>query len=182
MITEYMQLKNSSDMAVISKQRDEQRMPIVLKIMLPMEFKNLRCSSYFEEAALVITEDGFYDTMAMPPGNDHRAVFSYTLDINSKTMDIVKKLSLPTSEFVLFSQLGQEKIEGLGSPNGRMTLADGTSAEYFSLSNLDTGDKITFQVSGFSVANSERDSWIILGVVFGIIALVVIFRPRPLKS
>jgi hypothetical protein len=120
--------------------------------------------------------------MAMPPGNDHRAVFSYTLDINSKTMDIVKKPSLPTSEFMLFSQLGQEKIEGLGPPNGRMTLADGTLAEYFSLSNLNTGDKITFQVSGFSVANSERDLWIILGVVFGIIALVVIFRPRPLKS
>jgi len=176
MITEYMQLKNPSDMAVISKQRDAQGLPVVLKIMLPEGFKNLRCSSYFEEAALEKTEEGFYDTMAIPPGDNHQAIFSYTIDINSATMDIVKKFSLPTAELVLFSQLGQERIKGLGPPDGKMTLADKTSADYFNLSGLNTGDTVTFQVTGFNVPASQRQSWIIMSVVFGLAALVAVLR------
>lgn len=177
-ITEYMQLKNSSDMAVISKRRDADGRPIVLEIMLPEGIKNLRCSSYFEEAALVKTEEGFYDTMAMPPGSDHQAIFSYNLDIDSETMDIVKVISLPTSEFVLFSQLDPGRVEGLGSPDSRMTMADGTSAEYFSLFKLNAGDTINFQVTGFNVIKSQRKSWIIMGVVFGIMAVLVVLRLR----
>lgn len=181
-ITEYMQLKNSSDTAVISKQRDAQGLPIVLKIMLPEGFKNLRCSSYFEEAALVIIQEGFYDTMAMPPGDDHQAIFSYTIDINSETIDIVKMISLPTSEFVFFSQLDPGRVEGLGLPDGRMTMADGTSAEYFNLTGLNAGDTVTFRVVGFNAPEPERQSWIIMSVVFGVIALVAVLRLLGLKQ
>jgi hypothetical protein len=179
MITEYMQLKNSSDTAVISKEKDSQGMPIVLKMSLPEAFSNLRFSSYFEQAAVVTTPDGFYDTMAMPPGENHQAAFSYTLDINSATKDVVKRISLPTSEFVLFSQLGPGKIMGLGSANGRMTLSDGTEAEYFNLSAINAGDTINFQVTGFNVTRSQQKSWIIMGVVFGVAAVLAVLRLRP---
>jgi hypothetical protein len=178
-ITEYMQLANSSDMAVTSKEKDSQGLPVVLKMLLPSGFKNLQFSDYFEAAAVVATADGFYDTMAMPPGANHQAAFSYTLDIDSATLDIVKNVSLPTSEFMLFSQLGPQRIEGLGSPSGSMTLADGTSAEYFSLSAFNAGDKISFKVTGFNVAKSQRQSWIIMGVVFGVVVFLAVMRLLP---
>ena len=178
-ITEYMQLVNSSDMAVTSKEKDSQGLPVVLKMLLPSGFKNLQFSDYFEAAAVVKTADGFYDTMAMPPGANHHAVFSYTIDIDSATMEIVKNISLPTSEFMLFSQLGPQRIEGIGSPSGNMTLADGASAEYFNLSRLNAGDKINFKVTGFNVAESQRQSWIIMGVVFGVVAFLAVLRLRP---
>lgn len=176
LITEYMQLNNPSDMAVISKEKDGQDLPVVLKILLPAGFANLRFLSYFEPAAVVVTKGGFYDTMATPPGDNHQAAFSYTLDIDSETMNIVKKISLPTSEFVLFSQLGPGKIMGLGSATGRMVMSDGTSDEYFNLSALNAGDTINFQVTGFNVIKSQRKSWIIMGVVFGITAVLAVGR------
>jgi hypothetical protein len=178
-ITEYMQLANPSDMAVTSKEKDSQGLPVVLKMLLPRGFKNLQFSDYFEAAAVVTTADGFYDTMAMPPGANHHAVFSYTIDIDSATLDIVKNISLPTSEFILFSQLGPQRIEGLGSPSSNMTLADGASAEYFDLSRLNMGDKINFKVTGFNVVKSQRQSWIIMGVVFGVVAFLAVLRLRP---
>ncbi len=178
-ITEYMQLKNASDMAVISKEKDAQGLPVVLKILLPAEFADLRFAGYFHTDAVVVTEDGFYDTMAMPPGTNHQAAFSYTLGIDSATMDVAKRISLPTSEFVLFSQLGPGKITGLGSATGRMTMADGTSAEYFNLSELNSGDTINFQVTGFNVIKSQRKSWIIMGVVFGVVTMLAVLRLRP---
>ncbi|MHC4680347.1 MAG: hypothetical protein ACYTEK_16800, partial [Planctomycetota bacterium] len=62
-LTEYMLLKNSSEMAISSKEKDSQGRTIVLDIMLPRGFKNLKPSSYFEEEALVVTENGFYDVL-----------------------------------------------------------------------------------------------------------------------
>jgi len=129
-ITEYMQLRNSSDMAVSSKTRDSSNRAIVLEIVLPKGFKNLRSLSYFEESALMTTAEGFYDTMAVPPG-EHEIAFSYTIDATSATMNIVKKVSLPTSDFVVFAESGQAKLEGLGRPEQKLIGTDGAAMEYY---------------------------------------------------
>ena len=101
LIDEYMQLKNDSDMAVISDQLDEQNRNIVIRIKLPQGFTELDFHEYFVKSALVMTDDGFYDTMAIPPGK-FQAVFSYSIPINSETMKITKKITLPTSDFMVF--------------------------------------------------------------------------------
>lgn len=174
-IIEYMQLKNSSDMALTSEQKDSDGRSIVLEVMLPEGFKKLACSNYFQDGALVITEHGFYDTMAIPPGQ-YDAVFSYLLKINSEIIGITKKISLPTSEFMVFSQLSKERINGLGDASGQITLADGGSGEYFSSQALKVGDQITFRIIGFNVNNSDSSVWITFSVVFALIALLVILR------
>ena len=174
-ITEYMRLENSSDMALTSGEKDSDGRSIVLDVMLPEGFKKLACSNYFQDDALVITENGFYDTMAIPPGR-YDAVFSYLLEINSEIIDITKKITLPTSEFIVFSQLSKEKINGLGDASGQITLADGGSGEYFSSQALKVGDRITFRIVGFNVNNSDISIWITLSVVFASIALLVILR------
>ena len=180
-ITEYMQLKNSSDMAVRSEKRDSQNRPIVLEIMLPKRFKNLRPSGYFEEDALVVTEEGFYDMMAVPPG-EYQVTFSYTLDITDNTMDIVKKISLPTSSFVLFAELGQAELQGLDEAEHQVLRRNEAEMEYYKRSNLAPEEHIAFQITGFNVNTSGLGTWMILAIVFSIVAVLAVSRLRPEKS
>lgn len=180
-ITEYMQLKNSSDMAVTSKERDDQNRPIVLEIMLPEGFKNLRFSGYLEDDALVATEKGFYDTLAVPPG-EYQVTFSYTLDVTSDSMDIVKEISLPTSSFVVFAELGQAELQGLGEAENRLIRSNGVPMEYYKQSNLAPAEKITFQITGFKVNESALATWVILAAVFGAIVVLALSRLRPKEN
>ncbi len=180
-ITEYMRLENSSDMAITSEEKNENDKSKVIDVMLPEGFKNLTCSRYFQENALVITKDGFYDTMAIPPGQ-YDADFSYSLEIDSETVDIIKMISLPTSEFMVFSLLDRGRLKGLGDSKGEVKLADGTSAEYFSFPDLKNAEQIKFQVGGFNVKNSNTNVVIILTVVFALMAVLVIWRLCGQKS
>ena len=176
-ITEYMQLENSSDMAITSEEKDENDMTKVIEVMLPKGFKDLACSKYFQQNALVITKDSFYDTMAIPPGQ-YDAEFSYSLEIDSETIDIAKKLSLPTSEFMVFSILDKGLLKGLGDSEGEVKLPDGSLAEYFSFQQMNAENQIKFQLSGFNVKKSNTNVVIILSVVFALIAVLVIWRIR----
>jgi hypothetical protein len=181
LITEYMRLVNSSDMAITSVEKDENDKSNVIEVMLPVGFKDLTFSRYFQENALVITKNGFYDTMAIPPGQ-YDADFSYRLEIDSETIDIVKTISLPTSEFMVFSLLDKGQLQGLGDSGGEVNLADGSSAEYFSFPELKAAEQIQFQAVGFNVKKSNSSVLIILCVVFAMIAMLVIWRMRGQKS
>ena len=180
-ITEYMRLDNSSDMAITSVEKDENDNSKVIEVMLPVGFKHLTFSKYFQVNALVVTKDGFYDTMATPPGQ-YDAEFSYSLEIDSETIDIIKKISLSTSEFMVFSLLDKGQLQGLGDSGGEVNLADGSSAEYFSFPELMAGQQIKFQAVGFTVTKSNSSTFITLIVVFALIAMLVIWRLRGQKS
>jgi hypothetical protein len=178
LFTEYIQLVNPSDMAIGSKEKGGSGRPMVLRIPLPKGFQNFTSSSYLEPQALGFTEESFYDTMGVPPGS-HEIIFSYTLEIKSDTMDVTKKISLPTSHFVLYSQLGEKKIKGLGDAAGELALSDGTPSEYFVLGDLLAGKEIIFKIAGLSTSVGNKSSWIILTVVFGAIIVIAVLRlPR----
>ncbi|NIP27704.1 MAG: hypothetical protein GWN67_24500 [Phycisphaerae bacterium] len=177
-ISEYLQLINSSDMAVSSSQKDSQNKEVIVEIMLPEGFKNLKPTSYFIENALVVTEQGFYDTMAIPPG-EFQANFTYTLDITSNTMDIVKGITLPTSNLIIFAELGQAELRGLGDTDNQVTNASGAPMKYYQLRELAPNEKVAFQIVGFNVGTSALSTWIILSLTFGVIAVLVVLRLRP---
>lgn len=180
MFKEYMQLVNSSNMAVTSAEDDEKS--AVIEIKLPKGFKNLETLSYFEEQALVITDEGFYDTMAVPPG-EYQVSFAYTLDITSSEMDIVKGITLPTAKLVVFAELGAAELHGLGEAKSHITSDDGAKIKYYTRDNLAAGNNIGFQITGFNVvADSGPRIWVILAVVFGVVLVLVALRMRPVKS
>lgn len=181
MFTEFMQLVNSSNMAVTSKEEQGKDEGVVLEIKLPKGFKDLEAKEYFEEQALVVTDEGFYDTMAVPPG-EHQVSFTYTLDITSKTMDIVKGITLPTSKLVVFAQLGTAELRGLGEVVNRATSDAGTEMKYYTREKLAAGEEIALQLAGFTVSNSGPPAWVILAVVFGVVMVVVVLRLRPGKN
>ena len=180
-VTEYMQLKNSCDKAISSSERDDQNRTIVLDVKLPRRFKNLRSFSYFEDDALVITEKGFYDIMAVPPGEQH-ITFSYTLDVRSEVMDFAKTISLPTSEFVLFATLGRANIQGLDRTTEQATRSNGEAMQYYELDNLAPGEEIAFQLEGLDTGSSGLLTWIILGFVLGAVIILTALRLRREKE
>lgn len=175
--TEYLQLKNTSDMAVVGPERDAQNRPMVIEVMLPRGFKDLTASSYLERNSLVVTPDGFYDTLATPPG-EHQVTFSYKIDIDRNTVEVAKEISLPTSELMIFWEQGQGKLEGLGEPESRLANAQGVPIEYYRRAGLKPGDKIAFRVSGFNVKSSDRHTWVILGGAFVVVLVVALLRLR----
>ena len=177
---EYVMVVNSSDMAVSSERRDNQGRPIILEMLLPEGFKNLRTASSFEEDAVVATQNGFYDTMAIPPG-EYEFRVSYSLDIPSERLNIVRRFTLPTSSVVVFGELGQARIEGLGAPE-RATSPSGMEVEYYRRTGLAAGDELAFEITGFRVGSSGVTGWIVLAVVFGALLLVALARLLREKS
>jgi hypothetical protein len=175
--TEYMQLSNSSDKAVTGAQRDDQTRPIVIAVKLPEGFRDLTASSYFESAALVVGGDGFYDTMAVPPG-EHQVTFSYKVGIEHGEVEIVKEITLPTAELTVFWEHGQGRLEGLGEPSGRLTNAEGVPLEYYQRNDLKPGARIIFQIAGFAVKRSDAYTWILLAAVFAALVVVALLRSR----
>jgi hypothetical protein len=181
--TEYMQLNNPSDMAITSAQRDDLNRPVVIAMGLPRGFKDLKVSGYLEEEAMVVTADGFYDTLAVPPG-EHQVSFSYKLDIDRETIDVSRKTSVSTSELMVFWEHGQGRVEGMGEPSGRLTNAQGVPIDYYRRANLQSGQEVSFQITGFSVKRSDAYTWIVLAAVFAVVVVIAIARPRakPNKS
>ena len=162
-------------MAIKPDRLDSNNKPVVLRIMLPHGYKNFHSSSYFHAGALVFTENGFYDTMSMAPG-EYDIQFSYNMDINSETMDFTKEFSLPTDDPIVFIALPLAEAVGLG-PSSDFTMADGMNGKYYPLGLRRQGEQLKFQLTGFKLPKPDR-SWIIIAVVFSHIAMLVIWRLR----
>lgn len=173
-LTEYVQIENPTGMAVTSSELDEAGRNKVISFYLPEGYKDLNMKAYFVPDAIVQTKDGFYDIMATPPGT-HQTAFSYRLDITGKTMEIVKKFSMPTKDFVVYSQLGAGNLQGMGTPAGEMTLDDGTPALYYVISPCEKGQEIKLQLSGFDV-KTQMDAVIIFSAVLGVVAVIAFIR------
>jgi hypothetical protein len=167
-IDEYLQVINDSDKAVTSEEKTPEGKPAVLKVYLP-------ASKYFQEQALIMTDDGFIDTMAVPPGR-HDAVFTYAVKTETPSVQIIKKAALPTQDLMVFSQLSGASIAGLDEPLGQMTINNGSPADYFPSVSLETGDQISFEITGLSIAQDPDDLWIMFGVIFGVMILIGIVR------
>ena len=174
-IAEYMLLRNTSDMAISSKNKDSEGRTIVLDIVLPKGFKNLKPSSYFENENLVVTEDGFYDVLAVPPG-EHEAAFSYVMEPTSDSLEIRKNVSLATSDFVVFAELGKAELVGLGAGEP-LRQPNGGSVRYYRLGPLARGAEVAFQIKGFHAgASSYVTAAVMAAAILGAIAIVSLSR------
>ena len=135
----------------------------MVQIHLPKGFRDLTFEDYFEADAVVVTDDGFGDVMAMPPG-EHAAEFSYALDITSETMEITKKFSIPAAELMVFSMLEPGSVQGLGEPMGQMQIGD-RMAEYFVPVGAETSGEITFQAVSLSAGKSRKMTLFVIVLV-----------------
>jgi len=173
-VTEYIQLLNDSDRAILSDVTDNEGRPKVIEMSLPESFKGLSFSSYFHPGAVVQTPGGFYDTMAIPPGSYH-AVFSYDVPLTSDTIEFTKAMMQSTDSLMVFVQAGGVTVTGIGEPVGQMTLQDGIPADYYTV-DVSKGEVLKFKIEGLAIRKPQKNVWMILGIVFGIVVLVALFR------
>lgn len=174
-VDEYLQLVNESDRAVLSDQKDAQGRYKVIELSLPVGFSELAFSDYFHADAVVQTADGFYDTMAMPPGN-YNAVFAYNLPVTTGGLDFTKKINLQTGRLMVFVQNPGLTATGLGAPVGNMTLNDGTSVDYYTV-DAALGSVLQFNLGGRPAPqHPQENNWVVLGILFAVVVLLALFR------
>ncbi len=181
-VTEDMNLKNPTDRAISSDVYDEQGRPVVVAVELPAGYHGLRTSGYLEEGEVVATDGGFYDTMAMPPG-EYQLTFAYDLDINGPAVPIRRPVHHPTANLIVLAELtGGLSITGLGEPQTGPHGQDGRPITFHRRSDLKGGDVVEFAVEGFRFGTSYTIQWVALGVVFAalmVMSLVKFARPQP---
>lgn len=173
-IKEYIQLINNTDKAILSETKDAAGRPEVVQIRLPENAKDLSFTSYFHPDAVIQTDSGFYDTMAIPPGTYH-AAFAYNVPLQPQASELSKAITLPTESLMVFIQVDSGIRSELGEPAGRMALKDGVETDYYSV-DVKPGSVLKFHVEAIAVPKSQKDVWIILGIVFGFVVLVALFR------
>ena len=174
-VTEYLQLRNPTSYAVSSSEMDSENRPIVLHFDLGKNYKKFESAEYFLPDALGFEPEGFYDTMAIPPGS-HEIIFSYAVPGHGKSITIKKRLSFATKTLVLFSYLGAGAIEGLGVPQGHLVSNDGMPADYYNLVDQKAGSEIMFKISGSATSSGDRTIWFILSITFGVIIAIALIR------
>jgi hypothetical protein len=94
-------------------------------------------------------------------------------------MDIVKGITLPTSNLMVFAELGQAKLRGLGQPENQIITSNGTPMDYYKLTDPAPAEELTFQIEGFNVGKSDRTTWLILSLTFTALAVLLLLRLRP---
>jgi hypothetical protein len=133
--------------------------PVVLEMVLPDGFEQLQIEGYLEEGHVVVTESGFYDTMAVPPGS-YELVFFYRLPIDSSFVDFSRELSIATSQVFIFSELSGFSLEGISAETNEMTRDDGSVIRYYLFDNMAPGQVLSFRVAGFADFPGGAGRWI----------------------
>lgn len=174
-VSEYLRLVNPSETAITSQKKDPQDRPIVLNISLPQGFTDLQSESYFEPHALVTTVEGFYDTMAVPPGT-YDLSFTYNLPVETSVLEMEKTFSFSTKNVVIFSRLGSLTLEGLGPPENQFANAEGLLTSYYSKTDLKPGDTIRCTITGFNSNPPKTTVWVITSIAFAGLLLLAITR------
>lgn len=179
-VEEYIQIVNPTDKAVSAAKKDSEGFPVVFQALLPKGYRDLQSMQYFQMQALVQTDQGFHDIMAVPPGK-YDTSFSYKLDVDSAKLNFVRTVSNPTSNVVLVVQLGGTRIDGLGQPQSTVTIdAPGDSNYYVLNQKFQPGQAIQFTISGLKTKTQDWNL-ILFSVIFSILALAVLYRIRPKK-
>ena len=174
-VSEFIQLRNPTDKAITSEHRDKDGRATVLSISLPKGYRDFSSSHYLVSEALVFTEEGFHDTMAVPPG-DHQVAFSYHLDTASGKAEFNREIPLSTKDLVVYSALGKGAVQGLGQASGEVTLTEGIAAEYFNLGARPGGAEVEFRIAGLSVDRTYRNTWVIIGALFVVMMVLAVGR------
>lgn len=172
LITEYIQIVNGTQKAISSNIKDMQSKPNVIEINLPKGFQQLKLLNYFNPKATVITDTGFYDTMAVAPGR-YNAAYSYILPVDSESYNFSKKLTLAAKEVTIFAQLNGSKITGLGESAGEVVIQDGTEANYYTF-EVPENNELSFQISGLMVSKpADKKPDITAASITTVVAIII---------
>jgi hypothetical protein len=127
---------------------------------LPSEATNLRFQSGTPDGRFILTEEGFADTMGVPPGTgQYQVMFVYDMPYNRK-MELVQELTLPVqSVIVLVPESGMRIRSDQLQDNGSRDI-QGVNYRLFAVDTLNAGDQLAFTLSGNGQGNASAASLI----------------------
>ncbi|MFO8036286.1 MAG: hypothetical protein R6U57_06650 [Anaerolineales bacterium] len=161
----------------------EERGGPVLVYPLPEGAQNLRFESGSLGERYILTEEGFGDTLSIPPGSGvYQMLVFFDMPYENQGLEFEQKMNLPVGAVVVITPAGGVELKASSLKDmGVREVQDG-SIHVYSREQLCKGDKIAFSLSGLpgqpgieNGAVSEVDRrHVIIGIgVFGIVLLWV---------
>ncbi|MFC1847679.1 hypothetical protein ACFLW5_02570 [Chloroflexota bacterium] len=132
---------------------------------LPDKATGLQYGGELMDCCVLISEDGFTDTMPVLPG-EHEIVFGYSVEYNSGKYEFSQRITYPTANYNMLVQGGT--IESAGNQltvQAPLVMGD-VQFHYLSGENLAPGDTLVIQLSGLPGTNSQSTiQWTVLTLV-----------------
>ncbi|HJS29318.1 MAG TPA: c-type cytochrome [Anaerolineales bacterium] len=175
-VVELYLISNPTDKVIVAPGEGE---PVV-QYKLPAGATGLQFQSGTPEGRFIITEDGFGDTMAIPPGSgQYQVMAAYDLPY-SKKVNLSHMLTLPVNSVVLLVPDVGIKVKGSQLEDNGVRQFQGESYRIYSSDRYGAGSQLEFSVSG-SVAGpggemgspDQQSGLMAGGLLFGLSLAIV---------
>ena len=122
----------------------------VVRYYLPEGATNLQFEQGQGELGdrFILTDDGFEDTYAVPPGQ-FQVLFAYELPYPNHEAEIRHPVSLPVDTFAVLVPAEGVTVEGEGLVPGEVQDVQGMQVRIYQGPSLDAGDEVDVRLSGY---------------------------------
>jgi mono/diheme cytochrome c family protein len=137
-------ISNPTDKVIVGPGRGDP----VIYYSLPEDATNLRFQQGTSGDRFKMTEEGFADTMGVPPGSgQYQVMFAYDLPYDRKA-EVDRRLTLPVNSAVLLVPNVGLKVKSDQFEDNGVDQFDGESYQVYSSERFDAGSMVSFTVSG----------------------------------
>ena len=183
-VEEYFLFVNETDRTYIgSKEVNVDGTKETLRFFLPEEATELQPGYGLMDCCIYDSESGFIDTMPVLPGNKE-VLYSYRVDYKSGAYTFSRNVNYPTAGYALLID-----GEGIGVDSNQLVAEEpmdieGMRFNYFSGSDITSGEVIVAHLSGLPEANNPGGIiWIalVLAVLLGGFGFIYLMRKKRLQ-
>lgn len=182
-VEEYLLFFNESDKAYVgtTSSSDESNRES-LKFSIPKDAVELKADHGLMDCCIIITENGFIDTMPVLPG-PKEVVYSYQIYPNSKKYVFSEDANYPIRNLTLLIQGDNIGVSSEQLFAGEPLSIESVTFNHLTGNNIARGEQVSVQLSGLPVTRNSADIvWLalVLAILFGGFLFVFILRRRKL--
>jgi len=122
---------------------------IVLNYSLPPEAENLRFESGQIGERFILTEEGFGDTVSIPPGSGvYQLLVFYDMPYENRALQFTQKMDVPVGAVVVMTPTRGVNLKGDDFQDMGMREVQEGSIHVYAGEQLDRGEELAFTLSG----------------------------------
>ncbi len=182
-VEEYLLFINESDKAYVgTTSSSDESIRESLKFTIPKDAVELEAGYGLMDCCIIITENGFIDTMPVLPG-PKEVVYSYHIHPDSKKYVFSKDANYPIRNLTLLIQGENIDISSEQLFAGEPLSIESSTFNHLTGNNIARGERVSVQLSGLPITRNPADIlWLalILAILFGGFLFVFILRRRKL--
>jgi hypothetical protein len=152
-VSEILILSNLGEKTVVAVDPNQP----VLTFPLPEGASDLQFENGTLGQRYVKTDDGFGDTVSIPPGSGvYQVLFHYWLPYQGSKLEFSQAMNYPVSAVVVMTPAGLLKIKGNSFQDLGVQSIPSGDVQVYSGGGLARGDKLEFQITGSQVFPKEK--------------------------